>query len=136
MSVWAMLGAAAARGRRVPRAGWATLNSKIGPVGFYKGSGIKATGRHTRKGRAERRVCVYGVRVLGRWPWRDAPLGRGGRARERAAARCGLPSSTSRSSHTLSLSLTLSSTLTGAYQVLPERRPRYIVPDLSACEVG
>jgi hypothetical protein len=50
MSVWAMLGAAAARGRRVPRAGFAALTSKIGPVGFYKGRGVKATGRHTRKG--------------------------------------------------------------------------------------
>ena len=50
MSIWAMLGAAAARGRRVPRLGWATLTSKIGPVGFYKGRGVKATGKHTRKG--------------------------------------------------------------------------------------
>lgn len=51
MSAWSMLASAFCRGRRVPRTGFKTLTSKIGPRTFYKGKGCAPTGRHTRKGR-------------------------------------------------------------------------------------
>ena len=52
-SVLALLGLSLSRGRRVPRSGWSALTSKLGPVGFYKGRQVAATGRLTRKGAFE-----------------------------------------------------------------------------------
>ena len=52
-SVLALLGLSLFRGRRVPRSGWSALTSKLGPVGFYKGRQVAATGRLTRKGAFE-----------------------------------------------------------------------------------
>lgn len=45
-----LLAELAGRGRRVPRQGLLTLTSKRAPRNFYKGKGVKSTGRHTRKG--------------------------------------------------------------------------------------
>lgn len=53
MTLLASMLASALRGARRPAKGWAVLTPKLGPVGFYKGRGVPATGRHTRKG-----VCV------------------------------------------------------------------------------
>eukprot|EP00884_Botryococcus_braunii_P011041 jgi/Botrbrau1/19939/Bobra.0059s0056.1 len=38
------------RGKRVPSKGWTRLTSKIGPIGYYKGKGVKSVGHHTSKG--------------------------------------------------------------------------------------
>ncbi len=45
-----LLAQLAGRSRRVPREGLMVLNSKRGPKNFYKGKGVKSTGRHTSKG--------------------------------------------------------------------------------------
>ena len=45
-----MLGELAGRGRRVPRNGLLILNSKRGPRNFYKGKGVKNTGKSGNKG--------------------------------------------------------------------------------------
>jgi hypothetical protein len=61
MTLLASMLASALRGARRPAKGWAVLTPKLGPVGFYKGRGVPATGRHTRKG-----VCVGERVVVGR----------------------------------------------------------------------
>lgn len=45
-----ILGELAGRGRSVPRQGLLILNSKRGPRNFYKGKGVKNTGKSTSKG--------------------------------------------------------------------------------------
>ena len=55
-----ILGQLAGRGRKVPREGLLVLNSKRGPRNFYKGKGVKNTGKTGNKG--ER---LLGVRMNG-----------------------------------------------------------------------
>jgi hypothetical protein len=50
MSAWGLFSSVFGRARRVPRAGFKQLTSKIGPRTFYKGKGCTPIGRHTRKG--------------------------------------------------------------------------------------
>jgi len=45
-----ILGELAGRGRKVPRQGLLVLNSKRGPRNFYKGKGVKSTGKSNSKG--------------------------------------------------------------------------------------
>jgi large subunit ribosomal protein L41 len=62
MAAWGAIAAAFGRARRVPKAGYKVLTSKLGPRTFYKGKGCAPTGRHTRKGGyivEEARLPVY-----------------------------------------------------------------------------
>lgn len=46
-----LLGHVMLRGKRVTSKGWTRLTSKIGPIGYYKGKGVKNVGHHTSKGK-------------------------------------------------------------------------------------
>lgn len=54
------LGHVMLRGKRVTSKGWTRLTSKIGPIGYYKGKGVKNVGHHTSKGK------LFGVVTLGK----------------------------------------------------------------------
>lgn len=112
MTLLASMLASALRGARRPAKGWAVLTPKLGPVGFYKGRGVSATGRHTRKGE-----CGEGMVKRERGEEAEAGTQCDGERGAAVTPPC------------------FSSSPTGAYQILPEKRPAYVVPDLTGCEL-
>ena len=98
-----------ARGRRVPRTGWAQLTSKIGPKNFYKGKGVPSAGKHTSKGE---RVC-QAPRILLLFR-RHRALNAG------SGAWC---------------KLLRPGLFAGGYRLLQGKLPNFVVPDLTGFKV-
>jgi hypothetical protein len=103
-------------GRAVPKSGIGALTSKRGPRNFYKGKGCKSTGRHTSKGfflscSLLFLLCLFLRRFL----------------------------SDSASVFLFCLVCIRFSLarylLSGAYVLMEEKLPKYVVPDLTNCKV-
>ena len=99
---------AVGRGRRVPRTGYAQLNSKIGPREYYKGKGAKSTGSHTSKGINSRARLLFASAYDEEAAFLRA-VGNVGRGCARSA---------------------------GGYKLQKEKLPQYVVPDLTDFKVG
>ena len=119
--------------------GWGGRRSRprSAPSVFTRG------GASRRRGATRGKVCGDAGRFRGRAGHHSmsecvqaawSPAVRPRREKEKNTRRPSPPSTWPPRPH-FPLPISLSLSLPGAYQVLPERRPRYIVPDLSACEV-